>query len=131
MEQIISLVASSLAIGFIVWWFFGKRDDDAWLAEEIDGVQTVEILVDGGYQPRTVQLKAGIPAKLVFNRRDPSGCLEEVLLPDFGIAKQLPLGEKTEISIDPSKSGEFKYTCGMQMFSGTVVVYAEPSRGVK
>lgn len=122
MEQVISLVVSFLAIGFIVWWFFGQREDAAQTAEEVGGVQTVEILVDGGYMPRTIQLKAGIPAKLVFNRQDPSGCLDEVLLPDFGVSKMLPLGQKTEITINPSQSGEFKYTCGMQMFSGKVVV---------
>ncbi len=122
MEKYISIIASLLAIGFIVWWFFGKREDDAKLAEDVGGVQTVEIMVDGGYLPRTVQLKAGVPAKLVFNRQDPSGCLDEVLLPDFGISRMLPLGEKTEITINPSRAGEFKYTCGMQMFSGKVVV---------
>ena len=131
MEQIISLVVSGLLVAFIMWWFFGKQSDQAVFAAEIDGVQTVEILVDGGYQPRTVQLKAGIPAKLVFNRKDPSGCLEEVLLPDFGVAKALPLGEKTGIEITPAQAGEFKYTCGMQMFSGKVVVYTERNRGVK
>lgn len=122
MEQIISLVASLLAIGFIVWWFFGRRSDEARNAEVTDGVQTIEILVDGGYKPRTVALRAGIPAKLVFHRKDPSGCLEEVLLPDFGIAQKLELGQKTEINIDPGIAGEYKFTCGMQMFSGKVVV---------
>ena len=122
MEKFISIVVSLLAIGFVVWWFFGKREDDAMSAEEIDGVQTVEIVVDGGYLPRTVQLKAGVPAKLVFNRKDSSACLEEVLLPDFGVSKTLVLGQKTEITIDPSQVGEFKYTCGMNMFSGKVVV---------
>ena len=122
MEKFISIIVSLLSIGGIVWWFFGKRDDDAQTATEIDGVQTVEIMVDGGYLPRTVQLKAGIPAKLVFNRKDPSACLEEVLLPDFGVSKALVLGQKTEIAIDPSQAGEFKYTCGMHMFSGKVVV---------
>lgn len=122
MEKIISLVISLVAIGFVVWWFFGKREDEAQAAEETDGIQKVEILVDGGYKPQTVQLKTGVPAKLIFNRKDPSACLEEVLLPDFGIAKKLPAGKKTEISISPDKIGEFKYTCGMQMFSGKVVV---------
>jgi len=122
MEKLISILASLATIGFIVWWFFGKRDDAAQTAEEVGGVQTIEILVDGGYLPRTIQLKVGVPAKLVFNRKDPSACLEEVLLPDFGVSKALALGEKTEITIDPSQSGEFKYTCGMQMFSGKVVV---------
>ena len=122
MEKFISIIISLLAIGSIVWWFFGKREDGATVAEVIDGVQTIEIMVDGGYLPRTVQLKAGIPAKLVFNRKDPSACLEEVLLPDFGVSKALVLGQKTEISIDPSEVGDFKYTCGMHMFSGKVVV---------
>ena len=122
MEKFISIIISLLAIGSIVWWFFGKREDGATVAEVIDGVQTIEIMVDGGYLPRTVQLKAGVPAKLVFNRKDPSACLEEVLLPDFGVSKALVLGQKTEISIDPSEVGDFKYTCGMHMFSGKVVV---------
>lgn len=122
MEKLISVIASLAAISFIVWWFFGKRAEAAQTAEEVGGVQTIEILVDGGYLPRTVQLKAGVPAKLVFNRKDPSACLDEVLLPDFGVSKLLPLGQKTEITIDPSQAGEFKYTCGMQMFSGKVVV---------
>lgn len=122
MVQIISISVSLAAIAFIVWWFFGQHEADAKLAEEVNGVQVVEIIVDGGYQPRTVQLKAGVPAKLVFNRKDPSSCLEEVLFPDFGVAQMLTLGKKTEITIDPSKAGEYKYTCGMQMFSGKVVV---------
>ncbi len=122
MVQTISIVVSLVAIGFILWWFFGQREAEAKLAENVDGVQVVEITVDGGYQPRTVQLKAGMLAKLVFNRKDPSSCLEEVLLPDFGVAQMLTLGKKTEITIDPSKAGEYKYTCGMQMFSGKVVV---------
>ncbi len=122
MDKIVSLVTSALAIGFIVWWFFGKHQDEAQVAEMAEGVQTVEILVDGGYQPRVVQLAAGVPARLIFNRKDPSGCLEEVLLPDFGVSRALPLGEKTMIEIGPQTAGEYKYTCGMQMFSGQVVV---------
>jgi plastocyanin domain-containing protein len=122
MEQIFAIIVSILLIIFIVWWFMGKGDTDTRLAIEHDGVQTIEILVDGGYQPRAVELKAGVPAKLIFNRKDPSSCLEEVLLPDFGVSKMLALGEKTEIEIDPNKPGEYRYTCGMQMFSGKVVV---------
>jgi len=122
MGQIISIVISLLAITFIVWWFFGRRDAEATLATQANGVQVIEIMVDGGFTPRTVQLKAGVPAKLIFNRKDPSSCLEEVLLPDFGVAQMLPLGEKTAITIAPNTVGEYKYSCGMQMFSGKVVV---------
>jgi plastocyanin domain-containing protein len=122
MDKVLSVVISLPAIGFIVWWFFGKRRDDVRMADEVNGVQQVEITVDGGYQPRVIQLKAGLPAKLSFIRRDPSTCLEEIVMPDFGISKSLPVGQKTVIEISPNKPGNYKYTCGMQMFSGQVVV---------
>jgi plastocyanin domain-containing protein len=122
MDKILSLVISALAMGFIVWWFFGKRKESAQMAEQANGVQHVEITVDGGYQPRVVQLRAGVTAKLIFTRKDPSACLEEVLMPDFGVAKTLPVGEPTLVEIKAPQPGEYKFTCGMQMFSGQVVV---------
>jgi plastocyanin domain-containing protein len=122
MDKIVSLIVSAAAIGFILWWFFGKRKEEAQTAEQTGGVQQIEITVDGGYQPRVTQLKAGVPAKLVFNRKDPSACLEEILMPDFGVAQKLPHGQKTTIDIEDPKPGTYKYTCGMQMFSGEVVV---------
>jgi len=122
MDKVLSLIISLLAAAFIVWWFFGQRKSAAVTATQTHGTQHIEITVDGGYQPQVVELKAGVPARLVFHRKDPSGCLEEVLLPDFGVAKSLPLGEKTTIEIQPAKPGQYKYTCGMQMFSGQVVV---------
>jgi len=122
MDKILSLIISVLAAAFIVWWFFGQRKAAVVVANESHGMQQIEITVDGGYQPQVIQLKAGVPAKLVFHRKDPSSCLEEVLLPDFGVAKSLPVGEKTTVEIKPDKPGQYKYTCGMQMFSGQVVV---------
>ena len=122
MDKVVSLVASAAAILLIVWWFFGKRQSATEVATDVDGVQQIEITVDGGYMPQVAQIKSGVPARLIFNRKDPSGCLEEVLLPGFGVSKMLVLGKKNIIDIGPQVPGEYKYTCGMQMFSGKVVV---------
>ena len=122
MDKIIVLIGSLGLIAAMVWWFFGKPTTEAVAATGDDMSQTVEIVVDGGYTPRTVTLKKGVPATLVFLRKDPSGCLEEVLMPDFGVSQKLPVNKSYEIVINPYTAGEFKYTCGMQMFSGTVVV---------
>jgi plastocyanin domain-containing protein len=122
MDKMVSLIVSGGAITSILWWFFGKRQSAVQIATEVDGIQQIEITVDGGYSPQVAQIKSGVPARLIFNRKDPSGCLEEVLLPDFGISKMLVLGEKNIIDIGPQVPGEYKYTCGMQMFSGNVVV---------
>ena len=122
MEKIVSIGVSLVLVGFFVWWFFGKRRASVQAAEVVDGVQTVEIVVDGGYHPQVVELKAGLPAQLIFHRKDPSSCLEEVVMPDFGVSKMLPLGEKTVIELAAQTAGDYKYVCGMNMFSGRVVV---------
>ena len=122
MEKIISITISLVLVGFFAWWFFGKRRASVQAAEVVDGVQTVEIVVDGGYHPQVVELKAGLPAQLIFHRKDPSSCLEEVVMPDFGVSRMLPLGEKTVVEIAAQTAGDYKYVCGMNMFSGRVVV---------
>src|SRR5450756_573541 len=109
MDKVISLAVSAAAVGFILWWFFGKRSAPAGVAVEADGIQQIEITVDGGYQPQVVQLKAGIPAQLIFHRKDPSACLEQVLMPDFGISQMLPVGDRVTVKIDAPSAGEYKY----------------------
>lgn len=122
MDKVIVVVTSTGLIAAMVWWFFGQSNSEATTATGDGALQTVQIVVDGGYTPRTVRLRRGVPAKLVFLRQDPSGCLEEVVMPDFGVSEKLPVNSSHEIIIKPDIVGEFKYTCGMQMFSGTVVV---------
>ena len=57
-----------------------------------------------------------------FFRKDPSSCLEEVILSDFKIRKYLPLNKKVSIEITPQKTGEYSFSCGMNMFHGKVKV---------
>jgi plastocyanin domain-containing protein len=122
MDKMIAVGVAIGLVGFIVWWFFGKRQAEAVAAKMQDNEQIATITVDGGYVPNTVTLKQGVPATLQFDRKDPSACLEEVVFPDFGIHEKLPVGRRHTITIDTSKPGEYKYACGMNMFFGKVVV---------
>lgn len=122
MDKILVLTFSLILVIGIIWWFFLKPKDEENAAIESNGTQVIEIMVDGGYSPRIISLKKDIPAKLIFFRKDPSSCLEQVIIPEFGVSQKLPLGKSFEINLTPNKTGEFIYTCGMQMFSGTVVV---------
>lgn len=122
MDKIAALIASTGLIGLVAWWFFGKREAEAVSATTRNGEQTVEITADGGYTPDTVVLKKGVPANIVFTRKDSSACLEQVVFPDFGISEKLPVGKPHTIKINPSEIGEHKYACGMNMFFGKVVV---------
>lgn len=122
MDNILVIIIAALLIGSILWWFFGKRQAASIAAVMNDDHQTVEIKVDGGYIPNSVTLKQGVPATLVFNRKDPSACLDEVVFPDFGVHEALPVNQLHEINLDTSKAGEYKYSCGMHMFFGKVVI---------
>lgn len=122
MDKIIVISGAVLAIGLIVWWFFGKRNVTETEATMSNDAQEVEVIVDGGYTPKVVVLKQGVPANIVFHRKDPSGCFNEVMFPDFGIHETLPVNKQHPIKIDTSNPGEYQYACGMNMFHGKVII---------
>jgi plastocyanin domain-containing protein len=60
--------------------------------------------------------------KLDFYRDETSSCSETVILGDFGIARDLPAFRTTSIVFTPDKTGEFDFTCGMNMLHGKLIV---------
>jgi len=119
MDKIL-VISGGIGVVALVWWFFfGKRAD----AVETSASQgRVEIIVEGGYKPSIIKVKKGQKVILSLLRKDQSSCLEEFILPDFKISKFLPVGQKVDIEITPTKSGEFGFHCGMNMFHGKVIV---------
>lgn len=109
-------------IGFIYWFFFGKRPSYTAASEGQGNVDYVDVVVNGGYKPENIRIKKGKTTKLIFKRTDPNTCLEEIIIPDFKIKKYLPLNEKVEIELSPEKSGVFQTHCGMGMFHGKIIV---------
>jgi hypothetical protein len=73
-----------------------------------------------GFTPSSVKLRAGIPARLTFTRKDELNCATEVVLPDYGIKKALPLNTPVTVEFTPRK-GDFEFACGMGMLTGEVV----------
>ncbi len=117
-----AVTAGGLAlIGLEIWWFLGSKPKSQTAANR-DGIQEVNITVDGGYEPSRVVVNAGQLVRLNFLRRDPSACLESVILPDFHIAKDLELNQVTPVEFMPQKPGQYTFACGMNMFRGIVEV---------
>ncbi|HYN20578.1 MAG TPA: cupredoxin domain-containing protein [Thermoanaerobaculia bacterium] len=117
-----ALFAGVATIGWINWYFFLARRGSATAETRESGKQEVTITVQGGYDPAEVRLKRGIPARLVFDRQETSGCSEEVVIPDFGIRTFLPAFQKTVVELKPETAGSFEFTCGMSMLRGRLVV---------
>jgi Cupredoxin-like domain len=75
------------------------------------------------YNVLGIPLAAGILFPIVsFDRLDSNSCLDEVLIPDFGISTRLPVGKITTVEFTPTKVGKYAFTCGMSMFRGTIEV---------
>lgn len=122
MTKVIVLIVGLAIIGFILWWFFGNHQVAQATADVKDNNQSVDVEVNGGYSPEVVTLKKGVPATINFTRKDASSCLDRVVFSDFGINRELPQNEQQTVEIDTSKSGEFNWACGMDMFHGKVII---------
>ena len=126
----IVVLTSAGAIAWVNWYFLvaGRSGGAAVAAANpgagtagAGGVPSATIVVQGGYDPSVVRVKAGSPVRLVFDRRDTSGCSEEVVFPDFGIRKYLPTGKQTTIEVTPPAPGRYEFMCGMSMLRGALI----------
>ncbi len=120
--EIIVVVVSAALVGLVFWFFFTGEGERASARADGSGVQRIRVTVKGGYTPDVVVLKRGVPAELEFYRDEVSSCSEEVVFPDFGVARKLPAFETTRVRLQPERAGEFGFTCGMSMLRGRLVV---------
>lgn len=118
------------AVAWVNWYFFlaGPRGGIA-VASTPGGPQSVRVVVQGGYTPAVVRVAAGRPVRLEFERRETSGCTEEVVIPDFGIRTFLPPHQTTSVQFTPLRPGTYEFTCGMGMVRGRVEAYEEEVKG--
>jgi plastocyanin domain-containing protein len=85
--------------------------------------QSVRIeITEMGYSPASTRLRRGVPARLTFVRLTDRTCGTEIVFPDYGINKPLPLGQAVVVNITPKKSGEIGFTCGMDMMRGRLII---------
>jgi plastocyanin domain-containing protein len=75
-----------------------------------------------GYEPWRVEARQGVPLTLVVTRTTDETCATEVILPEYGIDRKLPLGEPVTITFTPTRAGELRYACAMKMFQGVIDV---------
>lgn len=116
MDKILITLFGIIGMAFTYWFFLMKKE------KEVAVSGSVDITVDGGYSPDVISIPKGKTTKISFTRKDPSSCLEEVVLGDFNIRKHLPLNKKVLVELTPQKSGEFVYACGMNMYHGKIIV---------
>jgi plastocyanin domain-containing protein len=75
-----------------------------------------------GYEPWRVRASKGVPLTLVVTRTTDQTCATELVLPEYGIDRKLPLNEPVTIVFTPTREGELRYSCAMKMFQGVIDV---------
>jgi plastocyanin domain-containing protein len=115
------LITGAGLIAFVLWYFFGERERTSAAFTE-SGVQEIKVTVRGGYSPDVIVVRRDQPVRLNFYRDETSSCSEQVILGDFGIARDLPAYKTTAVEFTPRRTGEFTFTCGMNMLRGKLIV---------
>ena len=84
---------------------------------------TVTVLVDGeGYHPAEVRAPAGARVTLAFRRTTDECCGQQLRIPSMNLQRDLPLNVTVPIEVTVPANGALAFTCGMNMYRGSVVV---------
>jgi len=88
-----------------------------------DGTQEARVVVDRGYYPSRIDLEAGIPATLRFERREDDPCTELLVSELWPNAHRLVAHGETQVRFTLQRPGRYTFTCGMGLYSGELLVH--------
>ncbi len=121
---IISIAVAALLIGGVT--FLGKGGDETVEIQPSTSIeggmsvnsQVIEINAKGGYSPRKISAKAGIPTTIKVITRGTFDCSSALTIPSIGYRKNLPPSGVTDIEIPPQAAGtSLEGMCQMGMYS--------------
>jgi hypothetical protein len=75
-----------------------------------------------GFAPAQLTVAAGRPVKLAVTREQLPNCASRVVFPSLGLTREVPLGRTVVIELPALPAGELRFTCGMGMYKGALVV---------
>jgi plastocyanin domain-containing protein len=79
-------------------------------------------VTEKGFEPASARVRQGVPVTLLVTRETDRTCAKEIVLAEYGIRRELPLGQAVEITFTPRARGTLRYACGMDMIAGQLIV---------
>lgn len=122
--MIISIAITTVLIGWAFWVVGAKPSVDtsgtgaptAVIAD--DGTQFIDIAAKGGYSPRVVVAKAGVPTMLRVTTSGTFDCSASIVIPKLSYQKFLPSTGTTDIAISAEQAqGTLQGLCAMGMYN--------------
>ena len=118
-----SIAISIVVIGGALYYKNPRRNPavpeiPAETATIVDGKQVVDITARGGYSPRVVNAKAGLPTVIRVTTKDTYDCSSSLVIPKIGYSRLLTSNGTEEIAISPEQArGTLNGLCSMGMYS--------------
>lgn len=82
-----------------------------------------KVVVDeSGFNPPTLTIARGQLATVEFTRKTDKTCAREVVFPELGITKDLPLDAPVAVALPAGEAKTYTFQCGMAMLKGSIVV---------
>ncbi len=87
-----------------------------------DGTQYIDMTAKGGYTPRRITARAGIPTVLNVSTRATFDCSTSIVIPSLDVRQTLPSSGVTKITLGTYKSGDVVTgLCSMGMYGFEIV----------
>jgi uncharacterized protein len=77
--------------------------------------------ISSGYSPNQFKIKKNVPVRWLINAKAPNSCASSLIMPKFGIKKNLTAGENI-IEFTPEETGTIPFSCSMGMYRGSFTV---------
>ncbi|MDO8566540.1 MAG: cupredoxin domain-containing protein [bacterium] len=123
----VSVAVSGLLIGGALWFVSvqprtDRADEVVPTASIIDGTQIIDISAKGGYSPRRVIAKAGIPTILRVQTRGTFDCSASLVIPTLSYQKFLQPSGTEDIAISAEQArGTLQGLCSMGMYNFQII----------
>lgn len=122
MGMLIAIIVSVVLIGWAISFVSAKQGGTgattAPTATIVDGKQFVDITAKGGYSPRVVVAKAGIPTTIRMTTNGTFDCSASVIIPKLSYQKFLQPTGTVDIDVPAEQAtGTLQGLCGMGMYN--------------
>lgn len=116
-----ALAVSFVLIGWAFWIASPKSGADALSAVSavvVDGTQFIDMRAKGGYAPRVITAKAGMPTILRVTTDGTFDCSASLVIPKLSYQKFLPSSGTEDIRIAAEQAqGTLQGLCSMGMYN--------------
>lgn len=122
-KVIIALTVTVVLLGWVFWLVSAKSDADTVAVATptallVEGKQIVDISAKGGYSPRVIMAKAGVPTTLRIKTNATFDCSASVVIPKLSYQKIFQPTETEEIAISAEQArGTLQGLCSMGMYN--------------